>query len=161
MTIAFRPPFSTMATPHEVEETHGEVKAVSESGVQPSGNAVSSSFMSGINGVVKEFSNRHPNLDNAGKVNAFFKEGSRYENFEPDAQSKSLLENILKYISSDEADVVGHHEESDLSQPLSHYYISASHNTYLTGNQLYSSASTDGYKNVRSFFLHRQDQCLT
>jgi hypothetical protein len=37
---------------------------------------------------------------------------------------------------------------SSLDQPLSAYFISASHNTYLTGHQLYGSATVDGYKAV-------------
>lgn len=39
-------------------------------------------------------------------------------------------------------------ETQDFDRTLSNYFISSSHNTYLTGHQLYGVASTDGYKNV-------------
>ena len=39
-------------------------------------------------------------------------------------------------------------EVGELDWPLSHYFINSSHNTYLTGNQLYSEASAEIYKDV-------------
>ncbi|KAF7562629.1 hypothetical protein G7046_g1508 [Stylonectria norvegica] len=47
-------------------------------------------------------------------------------------------------------------QEQDLSWPLSSYFISSSHNTYLTGNQLYSDSSTKPYTNT----LLRGGRCI-
>jgi phosphatidylinositol phospholipase C, delta len=55
---------------------------------------------------------------------------------------------FLHYVTSSASSIVAPDKGQDLSWPLSSYFISSSHNTYLTGNQLYSDSSTDAYKNV-------------
>ncbi|KAI0133729.1 PLC-like phosphodiesterase [Xylariales sp. AK1849] len=55
---------------------------------------------------------------------------------------------FLHYMTSAAANALAPPLADELSHPLSSYFISSSHNTYLTGNQLYSDSSTDAYKNV-------------
>ncbi|CEJ81952.1 hypothetical protein VHEMI02049 [[Torrubiella] hemipterigena] len=55
---------------------------------------------------------------------------------------------FLSYMTSQDGAVNNRPPKQDLTWPLASYFISSSHNTYLTGNQLSSHSTTDAYKNV-------------
>ena len=67
-------------------------------------------------------------------------------------------ESFLSYMASTKSAAMGPPPAAtrDLSYPLSSYYISSSHNTYLSGHQLYGEATTEAYTNV----LQRGCRCL-
>ena len=65
-------------------------------------------------------------------------------------------EAFLNLLTSSEGDIVGPLSDQDLSNDISNYFISSSHNTYLTGNQLSSNSSTIGYRD----FLLRGCRCV-
>ncbi|PNY23644.1 Protein NRDE2-like protein, partial [Tolypocladium capitatum] len=52
---------------------------------------------------------------------------------------------FLGYMTSPDSAITMPWKECDLSWPLASYYISSSHNTYLTGNQLSSDSTTGAY----------------
>lgn len=54
---------------------------------------------------------------------------------------------FLQYLMSPKSNAVAT-ISIDSSYPISDYFVSTSHNTYLWGNQLYGHASTDAYRNV-------------
>ncbi|KAI2610345.1 PLC-like phosphodiesterase [Hypoxylon fragiforme] len=55
---------------------------------------------------------------------------------------------FLHYMTSATANAQAPPSDQDLSWPLASYFISSSHNTYLTGNQLNSHSDADAYRNV-------------
>jgi hypothetical protein len=57
---------------------------------------------------------------------------------------------FVEYLSSVHSNALKPVDPLDTSHPISNYFISSSHNTFLTGNQLSSIASVDAYKNVRN-----------
>ncbi|KAL8414272.1 hypothetical protein RB594_005485 [Gaeumannomyces avenae] len=58
------------------------------------------------------------------------------------------LSEFLQYMTSPLGNAMEMASPQDLTWPLNNYFISSSHNTYLTGNQLSSDSSTDAYKDV-------------
>lgn len=58
------------------------------------------------------------------------------------------VKDFLVFMSSDKSNANGPFPNQDLDHSLSNYFISSSHNTYLTGHQLYGKANVNGYKNV-------------
>lgn len=63
----------------------------------------------------------------------------------------ATLAAFYEYLASPEASAMRAATQMDLSAPITDYFISTSHNTYLTGNQLYSESKASAYTNVCSF----------
>ncbi|KAM8946631.1 1-phosphatidylinositol 4,5-bisphosphate phosphodiesterase delta-3 [Pelodytes ibericus] len=63
-----------------------------------------------------------------------------------------MSEGFMMYLLSAEGDIFNQEHRrvyQDMTQPLSHYFISSSHNTYLTNHQLVGNSSTESY--IRAF----------
>lgn len=80
-----------------------------------------------------------------------FLQGTQAQSIEVPAEPTTYgFEEFLRFLWSNHAlDAMRAAAPKDLSRPISNYFISSSHNTYLSGNQLSSKSSTDSYKNVR------------
>ena len=82
------------------------------------------------------------------EYNKFLLERFRLEE-KPTEHSRLDFQSLLSYMSSSESNALRPAEQVDLNYPISSYFISSSHNTYLSGNQLYGESSTEAYRNVR------------
>ncbi|KAM3608892.1 uncharacterized protein V6R79_006339 [Siganus canaliculatus] len=73
----------------------------------------------------------------------------RYEIDETARENRCMtFEGFLKYMESKDCCVFNQEHTSvyqDMDQPLTSYFISSSHNTYLTGSQLVGKSDTDAY----------------
>lgn len=70
------------------------------------------------------------------------------QGLDADILKDGSFSHFANYFTSGAGNVMKRADPVDESWPISNYYISSSHNTYLTGNQLASAASVDAYKNV-------------
>uniref|UniRef100_A0A8C4U5B6 Phosphoinositide phospholipase C n=1 Tax=Falco tinnunculus TaxID=100819 RepID=A0A8C4U5B6_FALTI len=63
-------------------------------------------------------------------------------------QDLMMLDGFMMYLLSAAGDILNQEHtkvHQDMSQPLCHYFISSSHNTYLTRNQIGGTSSTEAY----------------
>lgn len=75
----------------------------------------------------------------------------------PFAQEEGIeFNDFLSYMTSSHSVITKDPVPTDLSWPLASYFISSSHNTYLSGNQLSSDSTTEAYINV----LQRGCRCV-
>uniref|UniRef100_A0A8D1TYQ2 Phosphoinositide phospholipase C n=1 Tax=Sus scrofa TaxID=9823 RepID=A0A8D1TYQ2_PIG len=66
-------------------------------------------------------------------------------------QRQISVDGFMRYLSGEENGVVSPEKldlNEDMSQPLSHYFINSSHNTYLTAGQLAGNSSVEMYRQV-------------
>ncbi|KAK2188257.1 hypothetical protein NP493_138g02010 [Ridgeia piscesae] len=85
------------------------------------------------------------------------------DKFEPSKEGRKLgqlgIDGFTAYLLSDECDAFDKEDDcvcEDMTQPLSHYFIASSHNTYLLEDQLRGPSSVEGY--IRA--LQRGCRCI-
>lgn len=64
------------------------------------------------------------------------------------------LEAFSAYMAGKDSSAIRPAKNKDLSSPIADYFIASSHNTYLSGNQLYSESSASAYTNVCPYPLN-------
>lgn len=107
-------------------------------------------FDSPILGHLQAIFARHAGADqrwDGEQVEAFFRH-VQADNSKQDLKGDFQINDFLRYMASPMGDALAPAAQQDLSWPLNNYFVNSSHNTYLTGNQLTSDASTEAYKNV-------------
>jgi hypothetical protein len=64
------------------------------------------------------------------------------------ADPLASVDAFREYMKDENSCAMAPEDGLDISAPLCDYFISSSHNTYLTGNQLYSDAAASAYTSV-------------
>ncbi|KAJ5692212.1 hypothetical protein N7462_001635 [Penicillium macrosclerotiorum] len=67
---------------------------------------------------------------------------------QPTADPLVTVDDFRAYMKNSTSCAQAAVKDLDLSAPISDYFVSSSHNTYLTGNQLYSEAAASAYTSV-------------
>lgn len=146
-TVPARGPISlvsTMATVNEVTDRTSQIAIDPSAQSLPSRPiaSFSPSFQTHLAEIYKSLTSSSSEFTNVQR------EAQTTENADP----LSSPEAFNAYMAGPSASALRPAEKPDTSAPISDYFISSSHNTYLTGNQLYSDAAADSYTEVRTPF---------
>ncbi|KAF2186935.1 PLC-like phosphodiesterase [Zopfia rhizophila CBS 207.26] len=91
---------------------------------------------------------KHYSLETKEGLSKWLTEEQQGSEKEAEILKDGSFAHFANYLSSTAARAMRPIDTVDMSFPISNYFISSSHNTYLTGNQLLSESSVDAYKNV-------------
>ncbi|ELV10688.1 1-phosphatidylinositol-4,5-bisphosphate phosphodiesterase delta-4 [Tupaia chinensis] len=89
-------------------------------------------------------------MDQQERLDQYQQDGVRYPPYRTPGKLRHVLsmDGFLSYLCSKDGDIFNPAclpIYQDMTQPLNHYFINSSHNTYLVKDQLYGQSSVEGY----------------